>query len=148
MAPINAGLTKECGFIWTFVIAFFQCVLNLFFLASVKIIEECNLNKKRKVLIVFDDMIAGTLSNKIIKPIVIELFIRGTKPKISPGFITQPYFPVSKNIRINSTHYLIIKFPNKRERQQIVFNHSSYIEFQDYEFLQKLNSQAMLFSSD
>ena len=130
MALINAGLTKECGFIWTFAIAFFQCVLNLFFLASVKIIEECNLNKKRKVLIVFDDnMIAGILCNKIIKPIVIELFIRGRKLKISPDFITQPYFSVSKNIRINSTHYLIIKFPNKRERQQIVFNHSSYIEF-------------------
>ena len=128
MAIINAGLMNECGFIWTFVIAFSRCFLNSFFRTSVKVIEECNLNKKRKVLIVFDDMIAGILCNKIIKPIVIELFIRGRKLKISPGFITQLYFSVSKNIRINSTHYLIIKFPNKRERQQIVFNHSSYIE--------------------
>ena len=129
MAIINAGLMNECGFIWTFVIAFSRCFLNSFFRTSVKVIEECNLNKKRKVLIVFDDMIASMLCDKKIKPIVIELFIRGRKLKISPDFITQPYFSVSKNIRINSTHYLIIKFPNKCEYQQIVFNHSSYIEF-------------------
>ena len=96
MAIINAGLMNECGFIWTFVIAFSRCFLNSFFRTSVKVIEECNLNKKRKVLIVFDDMIAGMLCDKKIKPIVIELFIRGRKLKISPDFITQPYCSVLK----------------------------------------------------
>ena len=94
---------NECGFIWTFVIAFSRCFLNSFFRTSVKVIEECNLNKKRKVLIVFDDMIAGMLCDKKIKPIVIELFIRGRKLKISPDFITQPYFSVS-------TLFFCIKF--------------------------------------
>ena len=64
MPLINARLTNECGFLWTCVNAFCQCVLNSYFPASVKIIEECNLNKKRKVLIVIDDMIAGMLCNK------------------------------------------------------------------------------------
>ena len=78
-----------------------------------KSIEECNSNKKRKVLIVFDDMIADVLSNKKLKPIVTELFIRGRKLNISLVFITQSYFVVSKNIRLNSMHYFIMKIPNK-----------------------------------
>ena len=78
-----------------------------------KSIEECNSNKKRKVLIAFDDMIADVLSNKKLKPIVTELFIRGRKLNISVVFITQSYFVVSKNIRLNSMHYFIMKIPNK-----------------------------------
>ena len=78
-----------------------------------KSIEECNSNKKRKVLIAFDDMIADVLSNKKLKPIVTELFIRGRKLNISLVFITQSYFVVSKNIRLNSMHYFIMKIPNK-----------------------------------
>ena len=61
-------------------------------------IEECNPNKKRKILIVFDDMIADILSNKKLNPVVTELFIRGRKQNISLVFITQSYFAVSKNI--------------------------------------------------
>ena len=69
--------------------------------------------KKRKILIVFDDIIAYMFSNKKLNPIVNKLFIRGRKLNISFVFITQSYFTVSKNIRRNSTHYFIIKIPNK-----------------------------------
>ena len=65
-------------------------------------IEEYNPNKKLKVLIVFDDMIADMLTNKKLNPIVTELFIRGRKLNISLAFITQSYFAVPKNIRVNS----------------------------------------------
>ena len=88
-----------------------------------KNIEEYNPNKKRKILIVFDDMIADMLSNKKLNPIVTESFIRGRKLNISLAFITQSYFVVPKNIRLNSTHYFIMKIPNKRELQQIAFNY-------------------------
>ena len=70
-------------------------------------------------------MIVDMLSNKKINPVVTKLFIRGRKLNISVVFITQFYFAVPKNIRINSTHYFIMKIPNKRELQQIAFNHSS-----------------------
>ena len=97
-----------------------------------KNIEECNRNNKPKTLIVFDDMISNVLSNKKLNPIVTELFIRGRKLNISLVFITQSYFAVPKNIRLNSTYYFVMKIPNKRELQQIVFNHSSDIDFQDF----------------
>ena len=80
-----------------------------------KHIEECNLNKKRKILIIFEDMIADMLSNKKLNPIVTELFIRGRKLNISLACISQSYFAVPKNIIVNSTYYLIMKIPNKRE---------------------------------
>ena len=102
-----------------------------------KNIEEYNPSKKRKILIVFDDMIADMLSNKKLNPIVTELFIRGRKLNISLVFITQSYFAVPKNIRLNSTHYFVMKIPNKRELQQIAFNHSSDIDFQDFMNLYK-----------
>ena len=64
------------------------------------------------------------LSNKKLNPIVTELFIRGRKLNISIVFITQSYFSVPKNIRLNSTHYLIMKILKKGELQQIAFNRS------------------------
>ena len=73
-------------------------------------IEEYNPNKKRKILIFFDYMIADMLSNKKLNPIVTELFFRGRKLNISLAFITKFYFAVPKKIRINSTHYFIMKF--------------------------------------
>ena len=73
-----------------------------------KNIEEYNPNKKRKKLIVFDDMIADILSNKKRNPSVTELFIRGRKLNISRVFIKQYYFTVPKNIRINSAHYIVM----------------------------------------
>ena len=69
-----------------------------------KSIEKYNPNEKRKILIVFDDIIAGMLSNKKISSIVTELSIRGRKLNISFIFITQSCFAVPKNIRPNSTH--------------------------------------------
>ena len=69
-----------------------------------KSIAEYNPNKKRKVLIVFDDMITDMLRNKKLNPIVTELFVSGRKLNFSLAFITQSYFAVPKNIRPNSTH--------------------------------------------
>ena len=71
------------------------------------------------------------LSNKELNPVVAELFIRGGKLNISPVFIRQSYFAGPKNIRLNSTHYFIMKILNKRELQKIAFNHSSDIDFKD-----------------
>ena len=79
-----------------------------------KNIEEYNPNKKRKILVVFDDMIADMLSNKKLNPIVNESLIRGIKLNTSLIFITQSYFAVPKNIRLNSTHDRIMNIPNKR----------------------------------
>ena len=79
-----------------------------------KNIGENNPNKKRKILIVFDDMTADMKLLKL-NPIVTGLFIRGRKLNISLDFITQSYFAVPKNIRLNSTHYFIMKIPNKKE---------------------------------
>ena len=77
------------------------------------------------------------LSNKKLNLIVTELFIIGRKINIFLVFITQSYFALSKNIRLNYTHYFIMKIPNKRELQQIAFNHSSDIDFQDFMNLYK-----------
>ena len=79
-----------------------------------KNIEDYNRNKKREILIVFDDMIANMLSNKKLNPIVTELFIRSRKLNIFIVFITQSYFPVPKNIKLNFMHYFIMKIPNKK----------------------------------
>ena len=97
-----------------------------------KNIEDYNPIKKRKILIVFDDMIADMISNNKSNPIVTELFIRGRKLNISIVFITQSYFKVPKDVRLNSTHFFIMKIPNKREFQQTVLNHSSDIDFKDF----------------
>ena len=97
----------------------------------IKNIEDYNPNKKQKILILFD-MTADMLSNKKLNPIVTELFIRGRKLNISLVFITHSYFPVPKNIRLNSTLYFVMEIPNKREVRKIVFNNSSDFDFQDF----------------
>ena len=79
-----------------------------------KYIEEHNPGKKRKLLIVLDDMIADMISNKKLNSIVTKILIRGRKLNISLVFITQSYFKVPKDVRLNSTHYFIMKIPNKR----------------------------------
>ena len=71
--------------------------------------------KNEKILIVFDYMIADMRSNKKLNLIVTELFIKGKKWNIFLVFITQSYFSIPKNIRLNSTHYFVMKIPNKRE---------------------------------
>ena len=94
------------------------------------------------MLIVFDDMIADMLDNKKLNPIVTELIIRGRKLNISLGFVTQFYFSVPRNIRLNSTDYFVMKIPSKRKVRQIAFNHSSYTDFQDF---MKLSRNHILF---
>ena len=66
-------------------------------------------------MIVFDDMITDMLNNKNLNPIVTDLFIRGGKLNISLVFITQSYFAVPENIKLNATHYFVMKIPNKVE---------------------------------
>ena len=77
-------------------------------------------------------MIADMINNKKLNPVVTELFIRGRKLNISIVFVTQSYFKVPKHVRINSTHFFILKIPNKTELQQIALNHSSDIDFKDF----------------
>ena len=77
-----------------------------------KNIEEYNSNTKRKLLMVFDNLITDVLINKKRNPIVTELFIIGRKLNISLVFITQYYFVVLKTIRLNSTHCFIVKIQN------------------------------------
>ena len=97
-----------------------------------KNIEDYNPGKNHKVLIVFDDMIADMINNKKLDSIVTELFIRGRKLNISIVFIMLSYFKVPKDVRLNSTHFFIMKIPNKRELQQIALNHSSDIDLKDF----------------
>ena len=82
-----------------------------------KNIDDYNPDKEKKILIVFDDMIADMIHNKKLKSIVTELFIRGRKLIISLVFITQSYFKVPKDVRLNTSHCFITKIPNKRELQ-------------------------------
>ena len=95
-------------------------------------IDHYNPNRKRKVLIVFDDMIADIKTNKKFQSIIKELFIRCRKINISLVFITQSYFSVPKDVRLNSTHYFIMKINNKRESQNIGINHSGDIGYKDF----------------
>ena len=76
-------------------------------------IEEYNLNKECKILIVFDAMIADLLSNKNIQQIVTKFFIRGRKINISLAFIKKNHFPVPRNIALRFTHYFIMKIHSK-----------------------------------
>ena len=72
------------------------------------------------------------INSKKLNPIVTELFIRGRKLNISTVFIIHSFFKVPKNVRLNSTHFFIMKFPNKKELQQTATNHSSDIDFKDF----------------
>ena len=95
-------------------------------------INDYNLVRKRKTIIVFDDMIADIMTNKRFQAIFKELFIRCRKLNISLVFITQCYSSVPKDVRLNTTHYFIMKINNKRELQNIAINHSADIDYQDF----------------
>ena len=84
------------------------------------------------MLIVFDDMIADMINNRRLHSIVAKLFIRGRKLNISLAFTTQSYFKVPKDVRLDTSHFIIAKIPNKRELQQIAANHSSDISTKDF----------------
>ena len=68
-------------------------------------------------------MIADIISNKKLKQKVIKIFIGGRKINISTIFITNSYFAVPRDVRLNCTHFFIMKIPNKKEFQKIPFNH-------------------------
>ena len=97
-----------------------------------KNINNYNPDKEKKILTVFDDMIANMINNKKLNSVVTELFIRGRKLNISLAFITQSYFKVPRDVRLNTTHFFIMKIPDKRELQQIAISHSSDIDFKDF----------------
>ena len=84
-------------------------------------IDDYNSKRKRKILILFDDMIADIMTKKKLQAIIKKLFIRCRKLNISLVFITQSYFSVPKEVRLNSTHYLIMKIHNKSELQQYCY---------------------------
>ena len=82
-------------------------------------IEDYNKKRRRKVLIIFDDMISYVMSDKKAQQISKDLFIRCRKLNISLCFLTQSYFSVPKDVRLNCTHYILFKLNNKRELQNI-----------------------------
>ena len=99
---------------------------------NIKNIDNYIPDKENEILIVFDDMIADIINNKKLNSTVTELFIRCGKLNISLVFISQSYFKVAKDVRKNSTHFFVMKIPNKRELQQIAINHSSDINTKDF----------------
>ena len=102
-----------------------------------KNINEYNLDKDNKNLIVFGDMIADMINNKKLNSIVAELFIRCRKLNIFLAFMTQSYFKVPKDVRPNTTHFFIAKIPSKRELQHIAQNISSDISTEDFINIQR-----------
>ena len=94
--------------------------------------NDYNSSRKRKMLFVFDDMIADIMANKKIQAIIIELFTRCRKLNISLVFITQWYFSAAKDIRLNSSHYLIMKINNLKQFQNIVIDHSPDIDYKGF----------------
>ena len=95
-------------------------------------INNYNSNRRIKILIVFDDMTADIMTNKKFQSFIKELFIRCRKLNISLAFITQSNFSVLKDVRLNSTHYLIMTINIKRELQNIAINQSADIDCQDF----------------
>ena len=77
-------------------------------------------------------MIADMIHNKKLNSIVTELFIRGRKLNISLVFMTQSYFKVPKDVRLNTSYFIITKIPNKRELRQVAINHPSDISTKDF----------------
>ena len=97
-----------------------------------KNIDDYRTDKENKVFIAFGDMVTNMIHNKKLNLIVAELFIRGRKLNISLGFITQSYFKVPKDVRLNTTHFFITKILSKGELQQIAINQSSDINLKDF----------------
>ena len=95
-------------------------------------IEDYNRKRKRKVLIIFDDMIYHVMSDKKAQQILKDLFIRFRKLNISLCFLAQSYFSVPKDVKLNCTYYILFKLSNKRELQNIAINHSANIDYKDF----------------
>ena len=95
-------------------------------------INNYNKNRDKKVLIVFDDMIADIEYNKKIKRIIKEISYRARKINVSIVFITQSYFRALKDARLNSTHYIIMKINNKKELKRIAEEKSDHLYYKDF----------------
>ena len=95
-------------------------------------INNYNKNRDKKVLIIFDDMIADIMRSEEFKAIVKELFIRCRKLNISIVFITQSYFRSPKDARLNSAHYIIMKIGNKKELKSIAEENSGHLDFKEF----------------
>ena len=88
--------------------------------------------RKRKKLIVFDDIIADIMGNEKFQAIVKELFIRCRKLNISLVFITQSYLSVPKDVRLNTTYYFIMRINSRIELKNIATDHSADIDYNDF----------------
>ena len=96
-------------------------MLWMIFMKTLKIMTK---REKGKFLIVFNDMISHVMSDKKAQKVLKDLFIRCRKLNISLCFLTQSYFSLTKDVRLNCTHCIIFKLNNKRELQNIAINHS------------------------
>ena len=109
-------------------------------------IHDYSSSWKRKILTVFDDMIANIMTNKKFQVIIKELFVRCRKLNISLVFITQSYFSAPKDVRLNSTHYLILKINSKRELQNIAINYSADIDYSNFiKFYRECKKESYIF---
>ena len=95
-------------------------------------INNYNKNRDKKVLIVFDDMIADIEYNKNFKRIIKELFYTARKINVSIVFIMQSYFKALKDARLNSTHYILMKIGNKKELKRIAEEKSGHLDYKDF----------------
>ena len=94
--------------------------------------NDYNKNRDKKVLIVFDDMIADIEYNKNFKRIIKELFYRARKINVLIVFITQSYFRTLNDARLNSTHYILMKIGNKKELKRIAEEKSGHLDYKDF----------------
>ena len=95
-------------------------------------INSYNKNRDKKVLIVFDDIIADIEYHKNFKRIVKELFYRARKTNISIVFITQSYFRALKDARLNSAHHILMKIGNKKELKSIAEEKSGHLDYKHF----------------
>ena len=95
-------------------------------------INDYNKKRNKKVLLVFDDMIADIEHNKNFKKVIKELFYRARKLNVSIVFITQSYFRALKDACLNSTHYVLMKIGNKKELKSIAEEKSGHLDYKDF----------------
>ena len=95
-------------------------------------ISKYDKKRDKRVLLVFDNMIADIEYNKNFKKMIKELFYRGRKMNISIVFITQSYFRALKDARLNSIHYILMKIGNKKELKSITEEKSGNVDYKDF----------------
>ena len=95
-------------------------------------INNYNKDNDKKVLIVFDDLIADIEYNKNFKRIIKELFYRACTINVSIVFMTQSYFRALKDARLNTMHYILMKIGNKKELKGIAEEKSGHLDYKDF----------------